>query len=52
MIEKMCEIILEFGKLMSVTDTENWEEIHHISYKIAEELNLEYFGYYNAKEEL
>lgn len=52
MIEKMCEIILEFGKLMSVTDTENWEEIHHIGYKIAEELNLEYFGYYNAKEEL
>ena len=48
----MCEIILEFGKLMSVTDTENWEEIHHIGYKTAEELNLEYFGYYNAKEEL
>lgn len=49
----MPEIILEFGKLMSGTDTENWEkEIHPISDKIAEELNLEYFGYYNAKEEL
>ena len=48
----MPEIILEFGKLMSVTDTENWEKIHHIGDKIAEELNLEYFGYYNAKEGL
>lgn len=48
----MPEIILEFGKLMSGTDTENWEKIHPISDKIAEELNLEYFGYYNAKEEL